>query len=394
MNLSQPETDEPKGLADLRRRGEIRDSVSLLGETRRKLTEGDVDHYSSKGGTLRSLRIRTEVVAFAAMALLVAACGGDEGSGGGGSSAGGDASEPIEVSLRLDYLVSGYATPLVAGVEQGFFEERGLDVTVQEGKGSSTTIQTVGNGADTFGLADLGTAALLISDGVPVKSIGAVLQTSPNGLAYLGSDVDITGPEDLEGLNLGMAQGESPLTLLPPVLEQAGVEEDAVNIRLMDTGAKFAALFEGQVDAIGSFSVGSFTAIKGENDDAEIALYSDWGVNTLSAGFITSTSFLEENADAVQAFTEASAESWEWALENPDEAVDLTMENFPEANPDALLAGLTGSEDLLQTDASEGQPFGWAADEDWQQTIDLMQQYGGLEEPLPVEDYYTNEFVE
>lgn len=331
-------------------------------------------------------------VASFAMVLIIGACGGDDESNGGGST-GGDG-EPTEVTLRLDYLVSGYAAPLVAGVEKGIFAEHGLDVTVLEGKGSSTTVQTVGNGTDTFGLADFGTAALLITDGLPAKAIAGVLQTSPNGLAYLGDEVQIDGPEDLEGLSVGGAQGESPLTLLPAVLEQAGLPEDVAKVRLMDAGAKFPALFGGQVDAVGSFSVGSFTAIKLERPDAEIALYSDWGVNTLSAGFITSNSFIEENPDAVRAFIQAAGEAWEWALANPQEAVDLTMERFPEANPEALMAGLTGSEGLLHTPASEGQPFGWVAEEDWQNTIDLMEQYGGLEGPLPVGEYFTNDFVE
>ena len=37
--------------------------------------------------------------------------------------------------------------------------------------------------------------------------------------------------------------------------------------------------------------------------------------------------------------------------------------------------------------------MGWMARADWKQTVDILKEFGGLKKPLPIEEYYTNEFV-
>src|SRR5262249_42093254 len=74
-----------------------------------------------------------------------------------------------------------------------FYKAAGFDVSIEQGQGSSTTVQTVATGVDNFGLADSATAALGISaQNVPVKIVSVYNQTGTMGLIY-HPDSDFNG---------------------------------------------------------------------------------------------------------------------------------------------------------------------------------------------------------
>ena len=59
-----------------------------------------------------------------------------------------------KVSLRLNWYLGGLHVPFYYGKERGFYAAEGIDLTINEGRGSANTVQVVAAGSDTFGLAD------------------------------------------------------------------------------------------------------------------------------------------------------------------------------------------------------------------------------------------------
>jgi NitT/TauT family transport system substrate-binding protein len=45
------------------------------------------------------------------------------------------------------------------------------------------------------------------------------------------------------------------------------------------------------------------------------------------------------------------------------------------------------------TSSTAGKPLGWMSDRDWQETVVVLKQYGGVTTPLEAQQLYTNEFV-
>src|SRR5947209_18523283 len=88
------------------------------------------------------------------------------------------AAAPEKVSLRLDWVNSGYHAIWYYGVDAGIFQRAGIDLEVLEGKGSAVTAQTVGNGSVMFGTADTAAVMGLISQGLPIKVVGGYLRQS------------------------------------------------------------------------------------------------------------------------------------------------------------------------------------------------------------------------
>ena len=85
----------------------------------------------------------------------------------------------VPIEFRLNWTLYGEHAPFYLGVENGFYEEEGLDVSILEGSGSSTTTKLIGNGNNVIGYADSATMMNGVSAGVPVKAVAVIFQSSP-----------------------------------------------------------------------------------------------------------------------------------------------------------------------------------------------------------------------
>lgn len=83
-----------------------------------------------------------------------------------------------KVSLRLNWYLGGLHVPFYYGKDKGYYSAEGIDLTINEGRGSANTVQVVAAGSDTFGLADSSSVILTASKGADVKSVMSLLNTT------------------------------------------------------------------------------------------------------------------------------------------------------------------------------------------------------------------------
>src|SRR5262249_34419396 len=88
-------------------------------------------------------------------------------------------------SVRLDFLPGGYHVPFFLALERGYYRDNGIDLQINDGKGSGPTIQVVGSNLDTFGLAGLSAVALAISKDIPLISVGGLVQKDSNAIFFI-----------------------------------------------------------------------------------------------------------------------------------------------------------------------------------------------------------------
>lgn len=324
------------------------------------------------------------------LALAVAACGGSDGaSSGSGAASGGSLAK---VRLRLPWTMTGYMDPLVYAKQKGFYAKAGLDVDIEEGKGSVTTGQTVANGADQFGFVDASAIAPLISKGAPLKVIAVYQQKT--GVSFVHRpDLTLTSARDLVGHPVVHTANDNGTQLLPAVLAKAGVQPSQLKsdvVQPTSLGQAFLATKDSVM--VGSIN-STFQALKATQPDLQATLYPQLGVNVLSFGLVTSDDMITQHPDQVRAMVKAVSQGWTAAQQDPKAASEAAAQAFPNVKPDIELAQLQETLKLLHTPASEGHPLGWMAEKDWRQTIDLMHRYGGLNPVKPLSDYYTNEFL-
>jgi NitT/TauT family transport system substrate-binding protein len=101
-----------------------------------------------------------------------------------------------KVSLRLNWYLGGLHVPFYYGKERGIYAAEGIDLTINEGRGSANTVQVVAAGSDTFGLADSSSVILTASKGADVKSVMSLLNTTASRWCRSRGRSDA---EDLEG---------------------------------------------------------------------------------------------------------------------------------------------------------------------------------------------------
>jgi len=312
-----------------------------------------------------------------------------------GAASSADAQPAQKASLRLDWTVLGYHAPFYLGVANGYYRAAGIDLEIQEGKGSPTTVQLVGNGSIDFGFADSTTATLLISQGLPAKVVMGIFQRSTLSL-FFPVGKGIAKPADLKGKRILMCPGDGLIKYLPAYLKAINLTMDDVKTVMVDCGIKYSALAQGQADAVATYGYAGKPLLQavGVADVGKFD-YADAGIALPAHGIVVSQKTIAERADLVRRFVAATAKAWIEAQAKPDEAVAAMVKANPLlSEKTALLKDtLVDSFHYLEIPAIAGKPFGWQSPEQWAKAEATLVEYVDMPKPASVDQFFTNAFV-
>jgi NitT/TauT family transport system substrate-binding protein len=325
---------------------------------------------------------KTRITAFAALALACALAAAPV-------PARGDA-----VTLRLDWLKRSYHSPFFLGVEKGWYKEAGIDLTITEGRGSGSVVQLVGNKSETFGFATADAVVRGVHAGIPVVSVANIMPQMSDAIFVLKTS-GIARPHDLKGRTLATTAGGASDVLLPAFLKGAGLTVNDVTIVPVDASVKVQTLLQGKVDAMNApvWSMGGFYSAGGAN----AFRYADFGVRVVGYGIVTNSETAKSDTSLVKRFVAATMQAWNYALKNPEEALDALERASPEnAKPGARARNrLDLAEAFKQVrPAVAGKPFGTQSDSDWEAMQKQLIEYKVIKEARPVRQYLTNDFIQ
>jgi NitT/TauT family transport system substrate-binding protein len=102
---------------------------------------------------------------------------------------------------------------------------------------------------------------------------------------------------------------------------------------------------------------------------------------------------LKESPELIRSFVKASIRGFLYARQHPDEAVAITRKFSEAVVPEIARRELDMSFDNWVTPNTAGKPLGWMSDKDWDATVQVLKQYGGVTAPLEASTLFTNEFV-
>ena len=229
----------------------------------------------------------------------------------------------------------------------------GSTSTIVKGQGSGTTARLVASGQAGLAYADASAVAQVIAQGAPIKVLSTIYQSSPNAVNAL-ADSGIESVADLRGKRLGEPTGEASSAMLPLLLEANGLTRDDLEIIPMPGTSLVGALTQDQVDAILGSTEGYNLVLEEQGFDVTVLPYADWGVPTVSTSIIASERFLEENANAVRCFVEASLKGWDEAIKRPDDAIAALVEYFPyDTRPELNRRQLDSAIDLVCSNGAQ-----------------------------------------
>lgn len=297
--------------------------------------------------------------------------------------------ETVSITVLTDFLLFGYHNPLFAAEGEGFFDEVGLDVTIEGGRGSADGATKIAAGAAQFGVIDSISSLVAVVRGADLPQVAAYMARHPGGLCFIEDRTSIAGYSDVEGLTIGAAEGDAYMVALPALMEGAGADPDGYEFVPLDPANTTAALVAGEIDAtpcgLPTFASRAAGA-EAEGLTAGFFSFADNGFDVFGFSVVVNGDFAADNPDVVQRFVDAWARGVVWSIENPEEATDHFLAANPDKTPEVELANWTNVFPLL-----EG-PDGYFLynDEVVQKTIDFTNEAyeGSLDASI-----FTNEYV-
>lgn len=248
------------------------------------------------------------------LALALAGCGG--GPEGGDTDGG-----PKEVKVGMLPILPTAA--LYAGIEEGFFEDRGIEVSIETGQGGAALLPAVMAGELQFASSnpvslltarDKGLDVQVVSHWTadaetPEEAINAVIARSDSGIA---SPADLVGKR--VAINTLSSMGDLTIREL---VRQDGGDPDAVEFVELPFPDMPPALGNGQIDAV--WVPEPFMSGLLAEDNVAVAFPTAQAVPGMPTQLMfTSPKVLEEDPQLVEDMTAALEETLEFAEENPD----------------------------------------------------------------------------
>jgi len=225
----------------------------------------------------------------------------------------------LQLKWKHQFQFAGY----YAAQKQGFFEEEGFDVKINEVDFNRSTSEIVLSGDAEFGISD---SSLVLSrlKGKPVVIVAAIYQHSPLVLLTLKSS-HILSPIELKGKRVMYQKNidDAVLTAMFTELNLKDNEHTHVPHTFQDD-----ALISGNVDAMSAYITDQPFLFKKNNVDINIISPSSYGIDFYGDMLFVTQDYLIENKERVKAFRRASIKGWRYALNHPVEIIDWIIANY------------------------------------------------------------------
>ena len=298
-----------------------------------------------------------------------------------------------KIEFQLDWIPYGRHTPYYAALDNGFYSEKGLDVTIVQGRGTLQGIRTLVAGQSQFIFQDIAVMMTVrAAENTKIKALACMYQKSPHTLFYIKAP-SITKPKDIEGKRIAFSPGDSPRRMFPAFAKANGIDMSKVSWLSVDPNSKNAVLLnhqaEGMVTYIFTHPVLQKAAQKGDQVGAFV--YSDYGADFYSNGIGAMEDYIKAKPVVTRDFVQATMRGLKFTLDHPKEAVGMLKKHQPQLDVHVALQEVEILRDL--TNAKTAKLLGSMTKEKMQATQDLLVQYIDLKNPADVSEVYTNEFL-
>src|SRR3989440_12125297 len=301
-----------------------------------------------------------------------------------------------KVVLMLNWYVYGEHAPFYYGKAKGIYAAEGIDLEIQEGRGSAATTQAVAAKTADFGYVDVPTMMRAAIKGAPIVATGVLLQTSP--MSAMGVvEKNIKKPEDIKGKTVATTPGDSMSQIWPLFLKKTGLKEGDFKVVSGDAQTKVNAVINGQADLLLGYVMDQSMKIKdATGKDVYPIKFADYGINLVSSGIVANTEYVKANPDLVRRFMTASVKAVEAAVKDPKGAAQSILNANPKGGKiETLTQGFELTIPLYKYPTGESKQYFRVSDKNMQETVDVMVEYGGLEAVAKekVKTFYTNDYL-
>ena len=296
------------------------------------------------------------------------------------------------VRVLLDWAWLPYHTTFLVAQEKGYFKDAGLDVQLEQGRGSATTALMLSQSG--FDIAHLNTtnAAQMISRGGAIKMVGIYQHRTAAAFIGIKGKVKLEGPQSLKGIKIGSTPGGSDALSLKVFTAANKMKLTDLNVVALESNAKTAALFGGTIDAVSGDSPAFNAYVRATNQVPETLQLSDYGVPLIGFGFAVNNGYLAKNPEAVAKFLAATKRGFAEAARDYKAACELMQAKVHLAGTVERCVDYNNGVLALSTSPTDPK-WGLQSSEEWTRLVAALKDAGELFGDKPLTTYYTNDFV-
>ncbi|WP_426595199.1 ABC transporter substrate-binding protein [Cellulomonas sp. McL0617] len=343
----------------------------------------------------------------AAAALALSGCGGSDDSGAAASDGPAMSVAPLTpVKLQLQWFTQAQFAGYYAALEQGYYRDEGLDVTIVEGGVDIVPQSVLADGSVDYAIAWVPKALASREQGAEITDVAQIFQKSGTlQVSFKGKD--ITTAADLAGKKVGNWGYGNEFELFAGMTKAK--LDPASDVTLVQQQFDMNALLGGEIDAAQAMTYNEYAQLLESTDPATGKLYTpedfntinwnDEGTAMLQDAIWANSAKLASDKDyqaTTEKFVKASLKGWIYARDNPEKARDIVV---------AQGSQLGNSHQLWQT--NEINKLIWPSPDGigmidkaaWDQTVDIAlhtknDQGATVITTDPSKDSYTNTYVE
>jgi NitT/TauT family transport system substrate-binding protein len=300
-----------------------------------------------------------------------------------------DTEPTIPVTLAMGFIPNVQFAPFYVAIENGYFAEEGLDVTLDYGM-ENDLIELVASNQLQFAIASGDQVLLGRAGGRPIQYVANWYRRFP--VAITSINHDLSNPQTLEGKTVGLPGlfGANYIGWLA-LAHATDIDQESVTLEAIGFN-QIPVLAENQVDAVMVYAMNEPLQLTQEGYSVSSILVADY-IDLVANGLITNEETIANNPDLVRGMIRAMLRGIEYTLQNPDTAFDITRQEkygtgITDDTAENQRAVLEASLEFWRNEQ-----VGFLPDSAWQASERFMVESGLLTNPAPLADVYTTEFL-
>jgi NitT/TauT family transport system substrate-binding protein len=295
-------------------------------------------------------------------------------------------------NFALNWFPVGDHAAYWVALEKGYYKAKGLDVTLENSKGSGDVIAKLDTGRADAGVADSAVVIAASTRGSTVKSVGMIWDNTALNIFSLKSN-PLAKPKDLEGKTLGAPPGDSQRQMFPGFAKLTGIDASKISWVNIEPAAKIAALAEKRLDGVGDPTTGLPLYEKASGKGNVVMMqWADYGFDLYSLSIAASAKTMKDRPKALKDFLEASYMGWRDVMADPKAAMVIFKKRVPEIDVEALTENMAMGLALMHTERYAKNGIGWIEEKKMCTSVDLVNTYMGLTKKAECKNVYSMDF--
>jgi NitT/TauT family transport system substrate-binding protein len=295
--------------------------------------------------------------------------------------------------LAINWFPTGDHGAYFVAQEKGYFDQAGLNVSIENSKGSGDSLAKADTGRADVAIADTSVVLAGIARGAKVKIIGMIFDETPQNI-FSRADLPLRTPKDLVGKSIGAPPGDSQRMAWPAFARQNGIDPNSVTWVNVEPTAKVPAVAAKRVDGVADLLTGHYNYEQAMGAGQVVQMpWANFGFNMYSMAFIASEETLAKKPEQVRAFLKAAYTGWRDVMADREPSLAIYKKRAPEIDMAFIRSNQAMGIDLMRTTRYAQNGLGWIEEKKMCDSAEIANKYMGLPKPVDCKTVFTNEFL-